>query len=189
MNDPIDPRFLKRNFRLEATDVSDNLPNGVPDLRPETMGQRMGYGSRMVLFCEESLIEDVEYEIHVWAEDNVKWLKDPTGRVIHSPYTGIQRLEVSVNDPKQRPPLSSRFDSGGETLSFWMENPIKAVFREPVGGNPNRSAGETVWDGNFPSVEAKAWDFKGNQRSLKIYFKVTDELSRVRVLEQKHQKN
>lgn len=189
MNDPIDPVFLKKNFRLEAPDVSDNLPDGTQDKRPETMGQRMGYGNRMVLFCQESLIEDIEYEVHVWAEDNVKWIKDSTGRTIHTPYTGIQKLEVYVNDPKQRPPLRLKYDSAGETLDFWMKDPIRAVFREPVPGNPVRAAGETAWDANFPYVEAKAWDFKGNQRSLKVYFNVTDELSRIRVLEQKHQKN
>lgn len=189
MNDPIDPAFLKKNFRVESPDVSDNLPDGTPDLRPETMGQRMGYGNRLVVQCQEPLVEDVEYEVHVWAEDNVKWIRDNTGRVIHPPYTGIQKLEVTVNDPKQRPPLNVRFDSGGETMTFWMEKPIQVVFREPVTTSLNRGAGETSWDGTFPSIEAKAWDFKGNQRSLKVYFNVTDELSRIRVLEQKHQKN
>ncbi|MFZ2955488.1 MAG: hypothetical protein WA705_01130 [Candidatus Ozemobacteraceae bacterium] len=187
--DPIDPVFLKKNFRFEATDFSDTLPDGTPDKRPETMGQRMGFGNRMVVYCQENLIEDVEYEINVWAEDNVKWIHDPSGRVIHPPFTGIANLEVTVSDSTQRPPLLAKMDSRGETLSFWLPMPIRAVFREPVPTQLNRTSGETIWDKNFPFVEAKAWDFKGNQRSLKVYFNVTDELSRIRVLEQKHQKN
>ena len=47
----------------------------------------------------------------------------------------------------------------------------------------------TLQSGKFPWVEAKVRDFAGHTRALKIYFSVTDEKTRIRVLEQKHIRN
>ncbi|MBF0500465.1 MAG: hypothetical protein HQM09_10055 [Candidatus Riflebacteria bacterium] len=180
--------FVKRNFRLEDFSVSDNDASGVQDISAGTMGQRMGFGDRMIVMSNVMLVEDVEYEINLWAEDNVKWINDGTNRVISSPFTGIANVEITVSDPRQTPPLNIKYDSQGEALTYWIPS-IRAVFREPVNEVLSPLDSEATWDTKCPHIEAIAKDFKGNKRSLKVYFNVTDEHSRIRVLEQKHIKN
>ncbi|MBF0545384.1 MAG: hypothetical protein HQM08_13170 [Candidatus Riflebacteria bacterium] len=190
-----DPDFIRRNFGLENYLQSDNDVNGNPiDLASETFVGRNGFGKSAVVFCTIPMIEDVEYEISLWAEDNVKWLSNPPsiflGR-INPPFTGIRDGKLEVVIPNIRPPFK---DGLGIDGSQFVSGPIRAIFREPTVGpilqvpefTPSIQAD---YDSRFPFVKASVSDFRGNQRTLKVYFTVSDEKTRIRVLEEKFKKN
>ncbi|MBI3038607.1 hypothetical protein HYY75_06075 [bacterium] len=152
-----DANYQNRNFRLESFATSDTDTNGdliVND--PNSFGNRHGFGKSTVLFCQIPLVEDVEHQLWVYAEDNVKVAAPP----IPSPFTGIKSLSFRCYDSNQFPPLDSKKLNGPPTVAL-------------LDGNGN------------PWIEVEATDVKGNSRKMKIFFEVTDEKAKIRVLEQK----
>ncbi|RCK76714.1 MAG: hypothetical protein OZSIB_3306 [Candidatus Ozemobacter sibiricus] len=177
--------FIRQHFRLENFARSDTDLQGNPIVADAaTFGERNGWGYKAVLVQTIPLIEDVEYEVTIWAEDNVHFLNWPlSGKVIDPPYSGIERGEFIIDVPNQVPPLQIRRSWRKDQ---YKSEPIRVVFREPTVGEPT-----VPGPGNpsqHPSISATMFDYRGNERSLTVLFKVTDEKTRIRVLEQKHRK-
>lgn len=180
---PKDPDFAIRHFRLENYAKSDTDLRGEPILAEEaTFGERNGYGFRAVVGHKIPVVEDVEYEITIWAEDNIRYINWPlSGKQIDPPYSGIETGEIVIDIPNQVPPV--KIQRSWRKDQFKSE-PIRVVFREPTTGEP-----EMTNPPKFPSITATVFDYRGNGRSLTVLLKVSDEKTRVRVLEQKHRKN
>lgn len=196
------PTFLNRNFRLEDFMCSDTDPNGVLITGTEdTFGERHGFGAEATILCREPLIEDVEYELQFWAEDNVKWVgkappsislppgvtdpPDPPGPIPAGPHSGISRGMMKVVIPNQSPPVNvTRLM---QPPYQFLSEPFRVVFREPtpllMPDNPAFSLTR------LPSVTVEVEDMAGLTRRLTVHFLVRDEKSRVRIIERQHLKS
>ncbi|HOY65781.1 MAG TPA: hypothetical protein PLP29_02775 [Candidatus Ozemobacteraceae bacterium] len=190
----VSPDFAKNAFTLENYVRSDTDSQGILiDHDPSSFGERNGFGKSLAVFCLEPLIEDVEYEVALWAEDNCKWinLTDASlgypalvGARIAAPFTGIESAGIDCVVPNQYPKVVLKTGMGSDR---YVSETLRVTFREPtrLGGLP--TPGDTAaWDEGYPSITAWAKDYKGNERRLKIYFQVTDEKVKVRVMEQQH---
>ncbi len=182
---PKDPEFLRKHFRLENFARSDTDLSGNLIVNEESsFGERNGWGRKAVLAQKIPLVEDVEYEITIWAEDNVHFLNWPlSGKAIDPPYSGIERGEFIIDVPNQVPPLQIKRSWRKDQ---YKSDPIRVVFREPTAGDP--TVPSAAIPSTHPSISATVFDYRGNERSLTVLFKVTDEKTRIRVLEQKHRK-
>jgi len=190
----VSPDFAKKAFTLENFIRSDTDSQGLLiDNDPGSFGERNGFGRAAAVVCSEPLIEDVEYEVALWAEDNCKWIKlsdaglgHPAlvGAVIPPPYTGIESAGLKCVVPNQYPKLELETRMGSDR---YVSETMRVTLREPTRPGPLPAPPDAAaWDADYPSVEAWAKDFKGNERRLKVYFLVTDEKVKVRVMEQQH---
>ncbi|NLI77171.1 MAG: hypothetical protein GX442_12110 [Candidatus Riflebacteria bacterium] len=181
-----DPEFVRKNFRLENFAASDNDLQGNPIVADEkTFGERNGFGKSATLAYKKPLVEDVEYEITVWAEDNVHYMNNWDGHSMTSPFSGVRRGQIDVEVPNQVPPVRIHRE--------WIQDqfkaePLRVVLREPTTNKPDRSMTDATLRAGYPSVSVKVEDHRGNERALTVFFEVTDEKTRIRVLEQKHKK-
>ncbi|HOY65584.1 MAG TPA: hypothetical protein PLP29_01785 [Candidatus Ozemobacteraceae bacterium] len=195
LTDPFPVKFWYQNFRLEDYSASDNDTDAEPiDNDEASFGKRNGFGSSATVFCMIPVVEDVQYDLSLWAEDNVKWLNDeddllhlPVTR-IPAPYTGIARARLSYGIENVYPPVTGNVDLPPNAFST---QPLPVIFREPTpplppGGGATLGA---LQSGKYPWVEATATDYAGLTRTLRVYFTVTDEKTSIRTLEQKHQRN
>jgi len=190
---PFPDKFWYQNFRLEDYSQSDNDLNADPiDGDEATFAKRNGFGQSAVVLCTIPVIEDVQYDLSLWAEDNVKWLNDEDNLLnlpvlqIPAPYTGIARARLSYSVENVYPPQAASVELPNNAFS---SKPLPVIFREPtppLGGGVNLA---TLQSGKFPWVEATVRDYAGQTRSLKVFFTVSDEKARIRVLEQKHIRN
>jgi len=188
---PFPLKFWYQNFRLEEYSQSDNDTDAEPiDNTEATFGKRNGFGRSAVILCMVPAVEDVQYDLSLWAEDNVKWLNDRENLLglpvtsIPAPYTGIARATLSYSIENVYPPMTGSIAMGPETFS---SKPLPVIFREPTPQqNPDSLTYEALKSGKYPSVEASVTDYAGLTRTLKVYFLVTDEKTKIRVLEQKH---
>jgi len=190
----VNPDFAKKAFTLENFIRSDTDSQGLLiDNDPGSFGERNGFGRTAAVFSNEPLIEDVEYEVALWAEDNCKWIKlsdaglgHPAlvGAVIPPPFTGIESAGLKCVVPNQYPKLELETRMGSDR---YVSDTLRATFREPTRPGPLPAPPDAAaWNADYPSIEAWAKDFKGNERRLKVYFQVTDEKVKVRVMEQQH---
>ncbi len=184
-------KYIAEQFRIESYAESDTNPDGTPrDGDEASFGLRNGFGEASTIFCAEPIIEDVEHEIWVWADDNVKFM-NKFGAFVPYPYHGINELSIEFNDPRQKPPLKITKNIS-KPPDFWT-GPIPVVFREPTTGpglsppSPTPVAAATC-KSYYPSLKVTAKDYKGNKRELTILFNVMDQKAAVRVLEQKQLK-
>ncbi len=189
--------FVMKHFTLENYVMSDNSDStGDPiDGDEATFGERNGFGKSALLYCQRPLLEDVEYEVSMWAEDNVKWISnapsDAKDRSIPAPYTGIKEARFVIKIPNNSPPVEKEVQLKDQFVS----EPVKVVFREPTPRDfhappfPIDPVAQANLERAWPSIVATARDYKGNERSLQIFFAVSDEKTRIRVLEQRHLKN
>jgi|GEM_PF-4454411 len=183
--------LIFNNFRMEDYSLSDTDTTGKLIESGTDFGARNGWGASAVVFAKDPLIEDVEYEIAVWADDNVKFTNDPNyahcQKLMIPPYTGIQKMEITCEDPCQNPKYvkSVNLCDG----SSYETSPFKVIFREPSPSALSGCHDESKLKDKYPFIEAGATDYKGNVRKLRVYFSVSDEKTRIRVLEQKHNKN
>ncbi|HNV70849.1 MAG TPA: hypothetical protein PKO06_14200, partial [Candidatus Ozemobacteraceae bacterium] len=184
-------KFLAEHFRIESYAESDTNPDGSPrDGDEASFAVRNGWGDAATIFCSEPIIEDVEHEIWIWADDNVKFM-NYMGKTIPHPYHGIEELSLEFNDPRQKPPMKITKNIV-KPADFWT-GPIPVVFREPTTGPgltppaPSPVAASTC-KAYYPSLTVKAKDYKGNRRELTVLFNVMDQKAAVRVLEQKQLK-
>lgn len=191
LTDPFPDMFWYKNFRLEDYSQSDNDLNADPiDNDEASFGKRNGFGQSAVVFCTIPLIEDVQYDLSLWAEDNVKWLNDQDNLLglpvtqIPAPYTGVARARLSYAIENAYPPMTGSVDLPPNTFTTPS---LPVIFREPTPPGPPRA--DDLQSGKYPFVEASVLDYAGQRRSLKVYFAVTDEKTRIRVLEQKHLRN
>lgn len=190
---PFPDKFWYQNFRLEDYSQSDNDLNADPiDGEEATFAKRSGFGRSAAVLCTIPVIEDVQYDLSLWAEDNVKWLNDEDNLLklpitrIPAPYTGVEHAQLSYSIENVYPPQAASVKLPDNAFST---TPLPVIFREPT---PPLSGGAnlaTLQSGKFPWVEATVRDYAGQTRSLKIFFTVTDEKTRIRVLEQKHIRN
>ncbi|HOT27273.1 MAG TPA: hypothetical protein PLU72_03720 [Candidatus Ozemobacteraceae bacterium] len=190
---PFPDTFWYRNFRLEDYSQSDNDLNADPiDGDEATFAKRNGFGRSATVLCTIPVIEDVQYDLSLWAEDNVKWLNDEDNLLnlpitqIPAPYTGVAHARLSYSIENVYPPQAASVELPNNAFST---QPLPVIFREPT---PPLSGGAnlaTLQSGKFPWVEATVRDYAGQTRTLKVFFTVTDEKTRIRVLEQKHIRN
>jgi len=190
---PFPDTFWYRNFRAEDYTQSDNDLNADPiDGDEATFAKRNGFGCSAVVLCMIPVVEDVQYDLTLWAEDNVKWLNDKNNLLnlpvtqIPAPYTGVAHAKLSYAIENVYPPQAASVELPNNAFST---QPLPVIFREPTPSLEGPVNLATLQSGKFPWVEAKVRDFAGHTRALKIYFSVTDEKTRIRVLEQKHIRN
>ena len=127
----------------------------------------------------------MEYHISLWAEDNVRWMNVPTlAETIPSPYSGIKAGSISVVDPVQYPKFEASVGIDKDSFNFETDS-IRVVFREPT-VKPAGGFSFASWKTKMPHITASVTDYKGNTRSMVVFFEVTDEKTRIRVLERRH---
>jgi len=188
---PFPLKFWYQNFRLEDYSQSDNDTDAEPiDNTEATFGKRNGFGKSAVVLCTVPVVEDVQYDISLWAEDNVKWLNDKENLLglpvtsIPAPYTGIVKANLSYSLENVYPPMTGSVEV---SPGAFCSKPLSVIFREPTPRqNPGSLSHDSLRTGKYPSVEASVTDYAGLTRTLKVYFVVTDEKTKIRVLEQKH---
>jgi hypothetical protein len=172
-----DPTYVQKHFRLENYGCSDTDRNGDQIVDPDSFGERNGFGPYAEAFCTIPLVEDVEYEISLYAEDNVKWINTHEQKVLK---TGIKTGSLMVHIRNQFPEVNRSIQVDPDRL---ISDPIRVVFREPIESPP---LGADLAAEKHPYVEASVEDSRGNPRRLRVYFWVKDEKTRIRVLERKY---
>ena len=180
--------FIRKNLRLEDFNCSDTKKDGTKIISDsDSFGQRNGFGQTVVALLKEPLQEDVEYKISVWADDNVKWsTTELSGAVlddIRSFKTGVVNGKISLRIPNQNPTYSANQNLDPNQ---YISKDLQAVFREPTIKNPKISSESDLTSGRFPFVEVRAEDFVGNRRTIRLYFKISDENPKIKVIERKH---
>lgn len=180
--------FTRNHFTLECYTESDTALDGSPAADPDKFGLRSGVGADVVALLQlpqdKRIREDVEYKIDVWADDNVKWATaEGHDNVIAIP-TGITTGELRVEIPNQYPKASHvvNFDK-----TKAVNGDLTVVFREPTPIIKGTSESDLI-AAKFPFIEAKATDYSGLTRKIKIYLPVSNEKPNVRILERKHEK-
>ncbi len=185
--------FFRGALRLEDFMKSDTDTSAQPILdEPSTMGARNGTGRSVTVFQNDPLIEDIEYELWIYAEDNVKMTKNPTAvrpscmvGDIPTSVSGIDRVEILVDDRMQLPPWRFGTTIGSaQARGSVLHGPYKMIFREPT-PDPSGSAETALIANRNPMINVKAFDFAGNLREIKMYFRVMDQKAAARVLEQR----
>lgn len=170
--------ILLKNFRLENYLKSDtNVDGEIITDELDKIGERYGIGRKAVVKSNIPLIEDVEYLVSFWADDNVHFVK--TSGTIQNSYNGIKDSIVEISVPNQYPPINikANFKPNSRIIG-----PYKIICREPI--MDEISLNST----NHPRIYVKVIDLRGNIRELEVYFKVTDEKTRIRILEQSNQR-
>jgi hypothetical protein len=178
-----DPLFPQKHFRLENYGFSDTDVDGNPLIDANSFGERNGFGPEAVVFCSVPLIEDVEYEISLWAEDNVKWVNTDAEKLVLR--TGIPQGSLTVRVRNQFPEVVRTVSAQTNAL---CTPPLSVVFREPI-KEPETLSIPFLEANGYPFVEAEVTDWKGNTRRLKVFFWVKDEKTRVRVIERKYHRD
>lgn len=192
-----DDVFFRGQFRLEKYSRSDSRPDGTminDDLT--TIGERHGTGKSMTLYHSDPLIEDIEYELFVYAEDNVKEAREPNevraagtiGYSVGPTISGIWRIQIEVAVPNQNPPAAYSWQF--QEANAWdkvRHGPFRVIFREPTPSSGPYLA--TLVSNRNPWVRVSATDLAGNTREMKVFFPVNDQKSAMRILEQRYPKN
>jgi hypothetical protein len=192
----VDTDYVTLNYRMENYATSDTNEVGQPDNDVETAGERMGFGQETLAISKEPIIEDVEYQLWVYAEDNVKWSSPPPNTVNPS---GIHSLKIKIRIPNQSPPMAVDLDFPdpgfpGE-LAKVVHGPYRFVCQEPTSSvdmtqmQNDSSYMRAKTDPAakvFPFVEVEARDASGLRRALKVVLPVVNSSAKVRILEQKY---
>jgi len=190
--DPAKHEFIRKNFRLEDYNQSDNKVDGSPDTDPETYGARNGIGGEVMALLSlpgGGLQEDVEYKISVWADDNVKWATMEAGKVLDKVIaipTGIFAGEILVEVPNQHPAATYKKPLDKDKA---VTEPLIVVFREPTQPLAGKPSENSLKNARYPFIEVKATDFAGLTRKIRLYVTVSDDNPEIRVLERSHEKN
>lgn len=184
--------FIRKHFRLEDYNQSDNKTDGSPDTDPETYGARNGIGGEVRALLNlpgGGLKEDVEYKISVWADDNVKWATMEAGKVLDKVIaipTGIFSGEILVEIPNQHPAATYRKPLDKNKA---VTDPLIVVFREPTRAISGKLDETNLQEARYPFIEVTATDFAGLTRKIRLYVTVSDDNPEIRVLERSHEKN
>lgn len=195
-----DKNFIRSQFRLEDYLESDTQEtDGEPiKLDLATFGARNSFGEEVTAVLTVPLQEDVEHIIHIWADDNVKWVTiDAYGNPMSTVYSipsGITSGEATVRVPNQLPGFYQRTPL---TRQSSLSDPIKVVFREPTPPlqppnnlDPSFPSGEMDFCTNnrFPYIEVSVEDYAGFKRKIKLFLQISDENPDVRVIERRNEK-
>ncbi len=193
MKDPTKVEFIRNHLRLENYEESDTKKDGSREDDPSTFGARNSYGGEISALLampgSGGLQEDVEYEITVWADDNVKWATMEAGKVLDNIIaipTGVVSGEVVVEVPNQHPRASYKMLFDREKA---VTKPLTVVFREPTPPLHGQLSLNAMHQLKFPFIEVKATDYAGLTRKIRLYVSVSNEKPEIRVLERSHEKN
>ncbi|HNX76175.1 MAG TPA: hypothetical protein PLM07_06270 [Candidatus Rifleibacterium sp.] len=182
--------FTKTHVRLEDYNQSDTTGDGSPETAEATMGARNGFGGEITALLTTPLQEDVEYQISIWVDDNVKWATiDESGKVLEKIIavpTGVIAGEIRVEAANQYPAASYQARLDKEKA---VSEPLTVVFREPTQPVKGELNEETMSRLKFPYIMATATDYAGITRKIKLYVEVSNENPEIRVLERTHEKN
>jgi hypothetical protein len=180
--------FIRKNLRLEDYNCSDTKGDGSEIISDaNTFGQRNGFGQTVVALLNKPLQEDVEYKISVWADDNVKWTTaEANGAVLEEARgfkTGICNGSINLRIPNQYPTYSASQNLNPDS---YISKELSAVFREPTAKSAKISSETDLTNARFPFIEVRAEDFVGNKRIVRLYFRISDENPKIKVIERKH---
>ena len=205
-----DIKFINQNVRLEDYDFSDTDASGNVTYRykNDEYGKKLGTTASMTILFENSgsfvFKPDVEYQLDVWIDDNVKWtninpanLEDPfiqhgaDGEIIgvNMPEvleyakvyaTGIKEGVIRVNIPDERENRSQEVDID---VNKGINGGIVFTLKDTTDSKRVFNSLAEIDEMKFPSIEVFVKDFAGYTRFLKMYFRVGDRNLNIRTLD------